>query len=137
MPSPKALLRDIAAQGLDPNLEYHSIGKDGHIRDHRHDVAAVHKPIVAAAPKHVTATPEVKVEVTKEMKDGVEEEKVDVTVGELKVEVEVPVVAEGDDKKDAELPEIPDGKEEVVLASSKKNKAKKVEAKKPDEKPAS
>jgi hypothetical protein len=152
MPAPRALLRDIAAQGLDPNVEYFSVGKDGHIRDHRNDSehqVISHKPVPPPVVTSISksSVPEVKVEVKIETKDGIEEEKVDVTVGDVKLEVEVPI-ASSDDKKEVELPDIPEGTQEIVLASSKKNKAKKsiekkedavkqTEIKKADEKPVS
>lgn len=113
MPAPRALLRDIAAQGLNPSVAYHTLGKDGRIHDHRvlavSPVVSAHKPVPPPATQK--AEP-VKVELTDEDK---------------KVETEVPAIV--DDNKDTELPVIPEGTEEVVLASSKKNKAKKVDVK--------
>ena len=152
MPSNRAILRDISDMGLDPAVAYTRTASNGRL-GHRSDdsgVTVVHetkhvkeptkvvevvKPIVDVTKSQSLPKPEVKVE--KVVNDGVVEEKVEVSVGNLKIEVEVPVVSdvssneveekvdESAPKADEDLPEIPAGEDVLVLASSKKIKAKK------------
>lgn len=137
MPSPRAILRDIAEFGLDPTKPYTRISSSGRLGHdgHGQPVHSVDVPFVAPKERHQREVPVPHVEVKLEVKaDGTVEEKVKIEVGTLKMEVEVPVKTdEGDITRleeavlaDAPGPDVSD-EELVVVASSKKLKAKKAE----------
>jgi hypothetical protein len=122
MPSPKAVLRDIFALDLDPAVTYREIGRDGHLtgrENHRPEEEERHVRLAFVKldePRHEKKTGEV-------IKAHVEVKVVedDVIVSETKVEeknVDATPVSDSDALGDGEI---------LVLASSKKIKAKKAE----------
>lgn len=119
MPAPRAVLRDLHDQGMDPRHPHTHIGPDGRLT--KFDPIAVPPP---PAPKAgLVKIPSVKVVAPPPLPPVVEEE-----VHAVEVVAEEPVAVEAEVKAPVEEAKEPEASGEVeVVASSKKSKAKKAD----------